>query len=71
MSSSFIDECCDEALKNGALGLKVVGSGGGGFLMCYCLNGSKVRLSQAMRKIGLRPEKFLFDFDGAKILVNT
>ena len=70
MTTSFIDECCDEALKNGALGLKIIGSGGGGFLMCYCLNNSKIRLLQAMVKMGLRPEKFKFDFDGAKIIFN-
>lgn len=71
MTTSFIDECYEEAKKNGALGGKLIGSGGGGFLMFYCLNGSKIRLLQAMKRMGLRPEKFRFDFDGAKILVNT
>jgi D-glycero-alpha-D-manno-heptose-7-phosphate kinase len=70
MTTSFIDECYDEALKSGALGGKLIGSGGGGFLMFYCLNGSKVRLLQAMKKMGLRPEKFRFDFEGAKIVFN-
>ena len=71
MTSSFIDECYEEARKNGALGGKLMGSGGGGFFMFYCLDGSKIRLLQAMKKMGLRPEKFQFDFDGAKILVNA
>ena len=70
MTTPFIDECYMEALKNGALGGKVIGSGGAGFLMFYCVNGSNVRLLQAMNKMGLRYEKFKFDFDGAKIIFN-
>jgi D-glycero-alpha-D-manno-heptose-7-phosphate kinase len=70
MSTPFIDECYMEALKNGALGGKIIGSGGAGFLMFYCVNGSNVRLLQAMNKMGLRYEKFKFDFDGAKIIFN-
>lgn len=71
MSTPFIDECYEEAKRNGALGGKLIGAGGGGFLMFYSLEGSKIRLSQAMKKMGLRSEKFQFDFDGAKILVNA
>jgi D-glycero-alpha-D-manno-heptose-7-phosphate kinase len=71
MSTPFIDDCYEEAKRNGALGGKLIGAGGGGFLMFYCLDASKIRLSQAMKKMGLRPEKFQFDFDGAKILVNA
>jgi D-glycero-alpha-D-manno-heptose-7-phosphate kinase len=70
MTSPFIDGCYQEALKNGALGGKLIGSGGGGFLMFYCQNGSGIRLLQAMNKMGLRYEKFKFDFDGAKIIFN-
>ena len=70
MTSNFIDECYDEARKNGALGGKLIGAGGGGFLMFYCLNGSKIRLAQAMKNLGLIPVRFSFDFEGAKILFN-
>lgn len=70
MSDPFIDECYEVARKNGALGGKLIGAGGGGFLMFYCQNSDKPRLSNAMKKKGLRPMRFHFDFEGAKILVN-
>jgi D-glycero-alpha-D-manno-heptose-7-phosphate kinase len=73
MSDPFVDECYELARKNGAIGGKLVGAGGGGFFMFYCNNfdHDKPQLVEAMRKIGLRWERFRFDFDGAKILVNT
>ena len=71
MSDPRIDECYEAARKNGALGGKLVGAGGGGFLMFYCENGHKPRLVEAMTEMGLRREKFRIDYDGAKILVNT
>ena len=71
MSDPRIDECYETARKNGALGGKLVGAGGGGFLMFYCENGHKPRLVEAMTEMGLRREKFRIDYDGAKILVNT
>ncbi len=71
ISNPFIDECYEEARKNGALGGKIIGAGGGGFLMFYSHNSNKPRLSQAMKKMGLKPMRFHFDFEGAKILLNT
>ena len=71
MSNPFIDECYEVARKNGATGGKLVGAGGGGFLMFYCSNSHRLRLTEAMQKIGLRRDRFHFDFDGAKILTNT
>lgn len=73
MSNPFFDECYETARKNGAQGGKLVGAGGGGFFMFYCINynHNKPRLVEAMQKMGLRWEHFRFDFDGAKILVNT
>ena len=70
MSDPFIDECYDVARKNGALGGKLIGAGGGGFFMFYCHNSDRPKLSRAMKKMGLKPMKFSFDFEGAKILIN-
>jgi len=70
MSTPLVDECYEAARKNGALGGKLIGAGGGGFLMFYCHNSDKPRLSEVMKKMGLRPMRFHFDFEGAKILVN-
>ncbi|MFC1918936.1 galactokinase [Chloroflexota bacterium] len=73
MSNPFIDECYEIAKKNGALGGKLVGAGGGGFLMFYTdgSNHGKIKLIEAMKKMNLYWERFRFDFDGAKILINN
>ncbi len=71
ISDPFMDECYELARKNGVVGGKLIGAGGGGFLLFYSENNSKLRLIQAMERMGLRWERFHFDFDGAKILANT
>jgi len=65
VSDSDIDEIYEYAIKNGALGGKVVGAGGGGFLMFYCPK-DKSKLVNAMSKFGLEPFWFYFEKDGAK-----
>ncbi len=67
VSDSFIDETYDNARKNGATGGKVVGAGGGGFLLFYCPK-NKTRLLEAMSKMGLTPMWFSFEREGAKII---
>jgi D-glycero-alpha-D-manno-heptose-7-phosphate kinase len=73
MTSPFLDECYEVARKTGALGGKLIGAGGSGFFMFYCHNvdSQKPRLVEAMQKMGLRWERFQFEFEGAKILVNA
>jgi D-glycero-alpha-D-manno-heptose-7-phosphate kinase len=71
MTDPFMDECYETACKNGALGGKLIGAGGGGFFMFYCHNSDKPGLSQVMKKAGLKPMRFRFDFEGTKILVNS
>jgi D-glycero-alpha-D-manno-heptose-7-phosphate kinase len=66
VSDPFIDEAYDKALKNGATGGKVVGAGGGGFLLLYCPK-QKSRLVAAMRELGLQPLWFRFTQEGAQI----
>ena len=66
MSNPQIDEWYELGRKNGALGGKLIGAGGGGFLMFYAEN--KQMLRHVMRKIGLQEVRFSFEMDGAKIL---
>jgi D-glycero-alpha-D-manno-heptose-7-phosphate kinase len=66
MSNEEINAWYDCAMTNGALGGKVIGAGGGGFLMFYA--DDKVRLRHAMREKGLAEVRFRFDFEGTKIL---
>ncbi len=54
---------------NGALGGKLIGAGGGGFLMFYAED--KAPLRKAMREAGLVEVRFRFDFEGTKVLVHA
>jgi len=62
-----IDQWYDLAKRNGAIGGKISGAGGGGFLMLYCEDG-KARLRDAMRLAGLRELNFRFEFEGSKVV---
>ncbi len=66
MSNNKIDEWYEIARKNGALGGKVIGAGGGGFLLFYSEDNASLR--KAMREAGLKEVRFRFDFEGTKIL---
>jgi D-glycero-alpha-D-manno-heptose-7-phosphate kinase len=66
ISSGKIDEWYTCAMSNGALGGKVIGAGGGGFLMFYA--GDKTRLRHAMREQGLKEVRFRFDFEGTCVI---
>ncbi len=66
MSNPQIDEWYELGRANGAIGGKLVGAGGGGFLMFYAEN--RKRLRQAMIRVGLEEVRFRFDFEGTKVL---
>ena len=66
MTNPRIDEYYDLARANGALGGKLIGAGGGGFLMFYTED--KTRLRRVMNQAGLREVRFRFDFAGAAVL---
>lgn len=66
MSNQDINAWYDCAMANGALGGKIIGAGGGGFLMFYAKD--KARLRHALREKGLKEVRFRFDFEGTKIL---
>jgi D-glycero-alpha-D-manno-heptose-7-phosphate kinase len=68
MSNPDIDRWYTLARENGAVGGKLVGAGGGGFLMLYATD--KMRLRQALRTEGLQEVRFRFDFEGAKVLAS-
>jgi len=67
MSNPCIDEWYELGRANGAIGGKLVGAGGGGFLMFYAEN--RKRLRQAMKTAGLDEVRFAFDFEGTKVLL--
>jgi D-glycero-alpha-D-manno-heptose-7-phosphate kinase len=66
MSNGKIDEWYNLALKNGAVGGKLIGAGGGGFLMFYAED--KMRLRRTLTEAGLEEVRFRFDFEGTKVV---
>lgn len=66
MTNEEINQCYDFAMANGALGGKLIGAGGGGFLMFYTEDSSRLR--RAMREKGLKEVRFKFDFKGCKVV---
>lgn len=69
MTNTTIDEWYGLARENGALGGKLIGAGGGGFLMFYTED--KTRLRHAMREAGAREVRFRFDFQGTMLVTQS
>jgi len=69
MSNNHIDDWYQLAMKNGALGGKLIGAGGGGFLMFYTEDKGKLR--HAMMQAGLQEVRFRFDFLGSQVIVHS
>jgi D-glycero-alpha-D-manno-heptose-7-phosphate kinase len=67
VSNGDIDVWYRLGMDNGALGGKLVGAGGGGFLMFYAED--KAALRRAMARAGLREVRFRFDFEGTKVVI--
>jgi D-glycero-alpha-D-manno-heptose-7-phosphate kinase len=68
MTNPHIDTYYELALKNGASGGKLVGAGGGGFLLFHATDRAKLR--QSMIAAGLEEVRFRFDFEGSKVVLN-
>ena len=67
MSNPKIDEWYELAMKSGATGGKLIGAGGGGFLLFHAKD--KAKLRHAMIGAGMREVRFRFDYEGTKIVV--
>lgn len=67
MSNPDIDAWYDTAMRNGAIGGKLVGAGAGGFLLFYARDPQKLRA--ALGAAGLTETRFQFDLDGSVVLV--
>jgi D-glycero-alpha-D-manno-heptose-7-phosphate kinase len=70
ISTPLIDEVYALARANGALGGKVTGAGGGGFLLLFCEPQYQTAVREAIAKVGLREMAFGLDFHGAQVVTN-
>ena len=68
ITNANIDEWYALAMKNGAVGGKLIGAGGGGFLLFY--SEDKTKLRHALMKAGLEEVRFGFDFEGTKVVTS-
>ena len=66
ISTPKIDEAYEVALSSGALGGKVTGAGGGGFMLFYCPPGTRHRVLTELDKLGLEETQFSFDEHGLR-----
>lgn len=66
VSNGSIDELYDIAIKAGAIGGKLLGAGGGGFLLFYCEKEKQPTLIKALDRLMIVP--FNFENDGAQVL---
>jgi D-glycero-alpha-D-manno-heptose-7-phosphate kinase len=66
ISSATIDQAYDAALRAGAIGGKLLGAGGGGFLLFYCPSHTQTKVSDALK--ALRKFDFKFEQEGSKLI---
>ncbi|HWZ46039.1 MAG TPA: hypothetical protein VNW97_21380 [Candidatus Saccharimonadales bacterium] len=70
ISNSLIDDAYALARQKGALGGKIVGAGGGGFLLLFCEERFQERVREAVAQLDMREMAFAFDFHGADVVAN-
>jgi D-glycero-alpha-D-manno-heptose-7-phosphate kinase len=70
ISTPRIDELYALAREHGAIGGKITGAGGGGFLLLYCDRPHQEAVRKALREVGVHEMAFAFDMQGAQVIVN-
>jgi D-glycero-alpha-D-manno-heptose-7-phosphate kinase len=68
ISNVFVENAYNLGIKSGAIGGKLVGAGGGGFILFYAVDKEKLR--KAMQGLGLEELRFKFDFEGTKVILS-
>ncbi len=71
ISNNKIDQAYSLARENGALGGKIAGAGGGGFMMIYCHEDCQQAVTDALLTLELKRMDFKFDFEGSQVLLDN
>jgi D-glycero-alpha-D-manno-heptose-7-phosphate kinase len=71
ISDPWIDQWYDAAIASGAVGGKIAGAGGGGFLVLYCEPEHHQSVTEALEAEDLVPMDFRFESGGAMVILNT
>jgi D-glycero-alpha-D-manno-heptose-7-phosphate kinase len=64
ISNNWIDEMYETARKHGAIGGKITGAGGGGYMLLYCEFHKKHKVVEALKQMGAMPTEFAFESRG-------
>lgn len=67
ISNDRIDACYAVARSAGAVGGKITGAGGGGFMLLYCPEPYQTAVTDVLQQAGLHRMDFKFDFEGAQV----
>lgn len=68
ISNPLIDQIYDVARRHGALGGKITGAGGGGFLLLFCPRDRQPSVRTALQEFGLKEMRFHFDLAGTRVV---
>ncbi|MCR4408272.1 MAG: GHMP kinase [Anaerolineae bacterium] len=68
ITNTFIERCYEAARQAGAVGGKITGAGGGGFLMLYCPVEHQADVTDVLESLGLRRLNFAFDHEGVQVM---
>ena len=68
ITNPFLDQCYQAAREHGALGGKVTGAGGGGFLMLYCPDDRQEAVAEALTALGLQRWPFKLEHQGVQVM---
>jgi D-glycero-alpha-D-manno-heptose-7-phosphate kinase len=66
ITTPMIDEAYAEAIAHGAIGGKITGAGGGGFMLFYCRPGERHRVADRLSLMGLQETEFAFEPEGMR-----
>ena len=69
ISSNYIDDIYKRAINAGALGGKVLGSGGGGFMIFFSADGKQEQIKQSLKNLLYVP--FEFEQSGSQIVYDS
>lgn len=67
ISNSRIDEMYETARKMGALGGKITGAGGGGYMLFYCQFEKRHKVAESLKQLGASPTEFAFESRGLQV----
>jgi D-glycero-alpha-D-manno-heptose-7-phosphate kinase len=71
IATPLIDQAYHEARRAGALGGKVTGAGGGGYMIFYCAPGTRHKVSARLAQLGLTEAEFAFEEQGLTTWTNV